>query len=190
MKKINPKKIVSCASVFVAGLCGSARAEIYPDPAILWHRLVDGCELGELWEGVKKPCPIPGVYKELLEVWNKGVGDDGMLSKEARKEKGFEPFWMNKKHEIYNYNGSVSFDFHAYAPKYGVPTRLSSYPVIGGIDKSFERDYYEKLPVDKDVKKAIRRCTHIVSSEVFLRKVLGDEYGMPLLVNVVKNGVD
>ena len=109
MKKINPKKIVSCASVFVAGLCGSARAEIYPDPAILWHRLVDGCDLDELWKGVKRSCPIPGVYKELLKIWNEEAGADGMLPKKSRKEKGFKPFWINKKNEIYK--GSVSFGF-------------------------------------------------------------------------------
>ena len=171
MKKINTK-IVSCASVFIAGLCGSACAEeIYPDHAILWHRLVHGCgDLGELGNGVKRSCPIPGVYKELLKIWNEEAGTDGMLPKKSRKEKGFEPFWINKICDIYK--GSVSFDFYAYAPQGGDPTRLS-FPVSGRID---ERDYCEKLPVDEGVKKAIRRCMHIVSSEVFLRKVLGDDY--------------
>ena len=173
MKKINTK-IVSCASVFIAGLCGSARAEeIYPDHAILWHRLVDGCDLGELGKGVKRSCPIPGAYKELLKIWNEEAGPDGMLPKKSRKEKGFEPFWINKKCEIYN--GSVRFDIYAYAPQYGGPTRLT-YPVHGEIDESFERGYYKELPVDEGVKKAIRRCTHIVSSEAFLTKVLGDDY--------------
>lgn len=171
MKKINPKKIVSCASVFVAGLCGSARAE-YPDHCLLWRRLVYGS--GDSYNKGVVNCPIPGVYKELLEVWNKEAGADGMLPKKSRKEKGFEPFWINKKYKIYN--GSVSFDFYAYAPQYGGSTRLVYYPVNGEIDESLERDYCEKLPVDEGVKKAIRRCTHIVSSEAFLTKVLGDDY--------------
>ena len=171
MKKINTK-IVSCASVFIAGLCGSARAEIYPNHAILWHRLVYG---GDDYNKGVVNCPIPGVYKELLEVWNKEAGSDGMLSEEARREKGFKPFWEDNTGKSNIRYWGVNFDFYAYLPQYGGPSRLS-FPVNGRIDETCERDYYKKLPVVRDTKKAMQRCTHIVSSEVFLRKVLGNDY--------------
>ena len=171
MKKINTK-IVSCASVFIAGLCGSARAE-YPDHTILWHRLVYGS--GDSYNKGVVNCPIPGVYKELLEVWNKKAGSDVMLSEEARREKGFKPFWEDNEGNLNICYGGVSFNFYAYLPQYGGAERLSI-PVNGRIDETYERDYYRQLPVGERTKRAIRRCTHIVSSEVFLRKVLGDGY--------------
>ena len=166
MKKINPKKIVSCASVFVAGLCGSARAE-YPDYGFLWNRLVYGSD--DSYEKGVVNCPIPGVYKELLKVWNK-AGSDG-----TSKWLNFMPLWENNdKGKPKIRRGGVDFEFYAYLPQCGTALRLFS--PFGGLRGVYGRDYYKRLLVDERIKRAIERCTYIVSSEVFLRRVLGDDY--------------
>ena len=167
------KKIVSCAGVFVAGLCGSARAE-YPKARLLWNRLLYG---GETYSNGEKKCPIPGVYEELVEKWKEKAGSGGMLSEEVEKaieKEGFKLFWGGDKKEPNIPYGHVDFSFHAYLPQKKSFEMLSSSPVPFGFDKDSENDYYSELP--ENVQEAIRRCVHIVSSEVFLRKVLGNDY--------------
>ena len=176
MKKISPKKIVSCAGVFVAGLCGSARAEYpYPDCRLLWDRLVYGNDDSSSIRDVN--CPIPGIYEELVKKWNEKAGSGEMLSEQAEKaieKEGFKLFWGGDKKEPKIPCACVDFRFHAYLPQCSDYEMLSSSPIPFGFNKNSENDYYSELP--ENVQEAIRRCVHIVSSEVFLRKVLGSDY--------------
>ena len=80
-----------------------------------------------------------------------------------------------EKKPFFSFGTGVDFYFNAYSSETGGYQRLS-YPVFGKLDKDYENDYYSKLSVSEDIKKAVRRCTHIISSEAFLTKVPGRDF--------------
>lgn len=123
---------------------------------------------------------IPGAYKELVAAWKKAEDKDGMLPDNEKKKVKLNLLWerteekMIKERPPFSLNAGVCFQFYAYSGKAPGCQRLS-YPVFGKFDKDYERSYYKDLSVSEDVKKAVRRCTHIISSEAFLTKVLGGD---------------
>ena len=179
--KINIKTVVSCAGGLVAGVL-SVHAD-YPNADELWRRLAGGTFSMDLFGRgsiEKSESVIPGAYKELVAVWKKAEDKDGMLPDDEKKKVKLNLLWERTEGKMIggkpfsSLDSGVSFLFHAYSGTACGCVRLS-YPVFGKFESDYEEAYYKDLSVSEDIKKAVRRCTHIISSEAFLQKVLGGD---------------